>query len=97
MLQTGRDMSIPLTAHWPELDTRACPISREILTKGTNDIHSLLCTAHSFKMFQIHVIWEDTDTISQLLCVLGEMADVLRPLSMLITGARNGADQVTSV
>lgn len=82
MLQTRRDMSILLTAHWPELDTQTCPISREILAKGTSDIHTLLCAVDSFKMFQIHTICEDTDVISWLLCVLREMADVSKPLFM---------------
>lgn len=80
MLQTRRDVSILLTVHRPELDTWACPISREILAKGTNDSHTLLCAAHSFKMFQIHILCEDSDMISWLRCVLREMADVSRPL-----------------
>lgn len=70
-------MTILLTAHWPEHMDH--PTSRGANAKDTNNFHTLVCGVDSSKMLQVHIICEDTDTVSRMLCVLREMADGSRP------------------
>lgn len=70
MLRPRRDTSLLLPAHGPEPDMGTCPASREILAKGTNDVHTLLCGADCWKMLQTYITREEAGPTSWALCVL---------------------------